>query len=455
MNPVRVIPRSTSSWRRLRALVPPLLVCAQLGACVSHPPVPLDPRQVLAEIVQSRALPDDAITTLDEAERLLIERSPRLTLARAELASAERPAGIETPLPNPEVSAAAVYLPGSRGDRVGTEFGLDWTVWLDDRREQEQALRVAHAERARVALEVVHAEERIALRAAWWEFAGAAAALETAEQQVRLADRSIQYSRQRIESGVATGLELRELELERVRAETERLTRRMALVEARSAVAARLGVRADALAAAEVASDPVELPDVDALTAALPDGPRARLRESEYRVTELDLALEVTRQVPGLGFGLTKEREGGSSRWALGPSIELPLFDRNQLGIAAALGRRDEARVAYETALRLGVGEVEAAVARIELRLAQTDLLRRRAVPIAREVVQLAERAMADGLDSSLRYLDALRVERELALDLIDAQRDLRAAWSALEAAVGTPLPEHVERNDAPPEVTR
>lgn len=413
-----------------------------LAACASHPPEPLDPAAVLASIEQRRDAASDAIADLATAEARLAEYSPRLVELRVALAAAERLAGIETPLPNPELSAELGYLSGVRGagsDRFPTEVGLDWSVWLDDRRAQQDALRLARAELARAALVEAETDERLALRREWWALCDAEQALAVAREQERLASRALELARERVEAGLATGLELRELELDLIRTRGELGNRRETALDARAAVAARLSVAPDRPAPEASPVVPSIGRDVTELRAALPTAPALRRLEQDYRVAELELALEVSRQNPGLGFGLLKERDGGESRWALGPSIELPLFDRNQLGIAEALGRREVARARYEAALAASVAELDRALGSLGVRNDRLELLRDGAAPLAAEVVELARRAVEDGVGSSLRYLDALRQERAVLLELADARAGARDAYAAVEAALGRP----------------
>jgi len=75
-----------------------------------------------------------------------------------------------------------------------------------------------------------------------------------------------------------------------------------------------------------------------------------RLRH-KYDVAELALRLAISKQYPDISFGGEREKDVGEKTAMLGlrVGIELPIFDRNQQGIAQAEHHRDEVRQMYVT----------------------------------------------------------------------------------------------------------
>jgi outer membrane protein TolC len=118
----------------------------------------------------------------------------------------------------------------------------------------------------------------------------------------------------------------------------------------------------------------------------------------------------------------------------------LPLFARNQPGVARALAAREEAFVRFETACSRALAQLEQRARAAQFARTQHERLVREVAPVAQRTAELARRAIAAGTGSALRLLEAERAQQQVALDVLDAEIGWRAAWSALERAVGRPL---------------
>jgi len=167
----------------------------------------------------------------------------------------------------------------------------------------------------------------------------------------------------------------------------------------------------------------------------------ARLR-AQYDAVEGALRLEISKQLPDLQIGPNWENEVGERKTVIGLTlgIEIPLFDRNQQGIAEAKKKREEIRSKYEAEAKRTLAELERAHRDLELARRNTALLRGKILPLARNNVALARRTLEAGSADALRLLDAERSEREVHVEALAAELDECRAWIALEQAVGVPL---------------
>ncbi|MCB9673022.1 MAG: TolC family protein [Alphaproteobacteria bacterium] len=196
--------------------------------------------------------------------------------------------------------------------------------------------------------------------------------------------------------------------------------------------------------------------DVDDLTLQtpeLPDGPlpaleelkawaatsrpdlRAAALESEAAAHAVDTA-KAAAVAAGLGVHV---QGGGASNNGRGltPTLSVPLFDRNQDGVARALAAREAAQ-ARERAVRARVDrEVELAHARLEDARDERRHLQRDLLPALRAASARLELAHTTGDVSGLEALDArLRVARaELAA--VDTDAAVLAARIELDRALG------------------
>jgi CRISPR system Cascade subunit CasA len=426
----------------IRILLPGLLLCV---GCVTYTAQPLDPDDILEQVRTTRqnAAAEDVVS-LARAAELMRAHGPRVRDARAALGVATAVADTPTPLPNPSIEAGSLFVGGgdvlASGERT-IDAALGWSVLLGGRRRLTDELNAIRAEAAGVEAATVEREEYLALRR---EIVALALAVRVtgARRDLEKAVRASQdLLRRLVEAGQATALDVRELELEVYGAAAAFLASVEAEEEARADLAARTGVPAGVFRATDAPPLPAEVPSVARLHDAMlrGDPELARLR-AEYAVAEKELRLEVARQYPALDVGLGFERDEGANRFGLALGIELPVFDRNQPGIAAADARRTEVRRKFETQVARGLAAVEGARRRLLMRRERLALMRDKIGPAATDALELARRGLRSGVTDALRFLTVLRIERGVRLDVLDAERAVYEAWSDLEEACGGPL---------------
>src|SRR5690606_10987597 len=129
-----------------------------------------------------------------------------------------------------------------------------------------------------------------------------------------------------------------------------------------------------ALAAPETAAG-VELHD-----ALIARSPALAALRAEYEVAEQALRLEVRRQYPDIVIGPGAGIEEGQERLLLGLALPIPLWNRNQRGVAEALAERALARAAVETELerlsgRLAGAQLQRNLARAQREALETDII--------------------------------------------------------------------------------
>ncbi|MCC6670036.1 MAG: TolC family protein [Planctomycetes bacterium] len=426
-----------------------LLLCCTLPAalaagCESYTPAPLDLPALLARVEQERgaAVP----LTLREAALRQREVHPRLRALRAahDTAAALREAG--TPLANPTVSVEPRQLtgPGILGSLDwGVEAALGWVLPFPGVRASHDDYLAVRAEAALVQRIAAEREEYLSLRAAVSaaHFARARRGLRAA--LAATADGAWTVARRLAAAGQLGAAELVLLEGVTWRAQAELAQAEEAEAEARAGLGRLLGLSAAALAVRPlpVAPLPDAVPEPGVLREVLlRDHPGLHRLRAEYAVCEQRLRHQVALQYPGLQVGGTYERQDEVDRFGLVLGIPIPLFDRNQSGIAEARGQRAEAAVAFEGALAAQLAAIEDARARLHARGERWMRLRAALPEAARRASEAAESALRGGLVDALRYLDLQSAEQTLRLLLLDAEEAVHRSWHELEAACGAPL---------------
>jgi cobalt-zinc-cadmium efflux system outer membrane protein len=174
----------------------------------------------------------------------------------------------------------------------------------------------------------------------------------------------------------------------------------------------------------------------------LDEHPRARRWEAERLHSQAELALEKSQVWPNveIGGGLQKFRENSENSYYVEMSVPIPLFNRNQGAIKAALAgtRIAEKREQYSLLmLKNKTAEVfrDITAARAEL-IALNDTL----IPAARKAYNAVSEAFRLGEEEYLSVIDA---QRQL-LESTRRQAELTALFfelkAELEGLTGTPL---------------
>jgi outer membrane protein TolC len=220
-----------------------------------------------------------------------------------------------------------------------------------------------------------------------------------------------------------------------------------ALAELRQLVALPVGTEITVVAAPETLT-PIELAADDAalVRAALEARPELRARAARVAEAEAEVYLEKAEQWPWfsfvqVGYELDTDPEPDPAAFSFALGIELPLFDWNTDGIAAAKAEVARRQADEEATVREIAAAVEAAAARVRSTARRLATMREVLLPAAEESAHMIEQALAAGavdpLQTTVIEEQRLRAQRRY----LEALQEHREAVAALEAAIGGPLP--------------
>ena len=449
-----------------RLLVFALFVIPVLSACGSMPPsAPLCPDEILRRAEALRR-PREATgdLTLAQATRHMRSNNPEVRRARAAYRTALAVASTPTPRPNPtfEISPLALWGGEILGSVAGgVDAALGWTILPTNTPRLQDSV---NAVTARAALTEAAGVERLQYLALRREYAGTILEDLRFRSWTALAETaraSVSTARRLAEAGAATGLDVRLVELEADRSDVDVVAAREQRVAAVSRLAARMGrTREDLEPPPESFLPPLPstLPTPETLRSlAMLHHPDLAVLRAQYTVAEKQLRLEYARRVPPFGIGASYEREGDLNILGLPISIEIPLSDRNQPGIAEAYARRCELQARYLALLEDVLAAVEASRALVAVRVERHRMIVERLEPSSTQAMTAARTALAAGGADALRLLEVLRSTRAIALDGVAARIDVYDAWIELEEACGAPLLRFTDEpgqpdSSAPPE---
>ncbi len=431
--------------------------------CQAYVPRPLDPAAILEQLERTRQNPgllpaagkesgkdpdqelESPPFTLECAAAWMGQHGPEVRETLAEYRTALARARIKTPLPNPVLEVGAEYGFGSDVSKARVvPFGtIGFQIPTGGRLDRQDQLNMAEAEVARVTAISRHREIYLRLRQLYTSLATARRREAVRSEIAAAAERSVEAARLLVEAGHATASDVALFELEHARSQVDVLNSQLTTAAVESALATMIGIHARHFA--RLPEDPLprlpdRLPPLDSLKEKLVahHAELARLRAG-YAASEQALRLEIAKQYPDLGIGLSGRGEVGDRKTVLGLplGIELPLFDRNERGIAQAEGHREEFRARYVAAAGRALAALEHAYRVAGLAGRTRRILRQRIFPKAQNSIELSRRALSAGSGDVLRLLDSERSFRQVQIETLEAELAEYVAWSALEQAVG------------------
>jgi outer membrane protein TolC len=443
-----------------------VLIAAMLftSGCQKYRADPLEPADVFRRLAEDRQPAATAETTsgsapekqassvpftLQCASDWLRTSGPDIQETLAEYRTALALAKINTPLPNPglEIGPQFGFGPDLGPVNHVTPFGsIGFTIPLGKRLRRQTELNRAYAEVARVHALARFREIYLELRADYAELVISRQRLATRREIVASAEKTLEAGRTLVQAGQATALDQALFELEHQRTITEVVAAERETVEVEGELSRLLGVHFEYFRELPERALPVlpgTVPPYEQMREqlVLHHTELARLR-AQYEASERALRLEISKQFPDLQIGPGWENEVGERKTVIGLTlgIELPLFDRNQQGIAEAKKKREEIRAKYEAEARRALAELERVYRDLDLARRNATLMREKILPLARKNVDLAHRLVEVGTADALHLLEAERSLRVVRIEALEADMLEVKAWVAIEQAVGQPV---------------
>ncbi len=255
-----------------------------------------------------------------------------------------------------------------------------------------------------------------------------------AEQAEGLAE-LVRILQRRVAEGVTAEADLRKMETERARVDTDAALARIAAGRELAVLAAVVGWPASP------PLDALERPlavlpaagDSDAVVAAaLERRPDVQIAAARLEALRQNLRFEQARRIPDLNLTGGYKRTAGYDTGVVALVMPIPLFEHNRASIVLANGNVIAAELELDQARRLAAGDARASLA------AAAELLRRsadaeaRLVDPAGQVRQAARAAFASGAGDLLRLVDAERVYADARIAVADLS--IEAVLATIEA---------------------
>jgi cobalt-zinc-cadmium efflux system outer membrane protein len=381
------------------------------------------------------ATPDSASITLSTAIHLALDQ-PAARAASYEAEAGAALVGQADRFPNPALS----YLREGRqaGTRT-TTVQIDQTIELGNKRRA----RVALAQEAAGLARIESAARRQAIRAdviaAYHDVLGAGHRLALAQALTGVARKTVDVAGKRVAAGKISPIDETRARLAAVDATTAFAQATAAQAIARTRLGALIGRPSATIV---LADDSDRLPDAEPLAALLARaGDAAAIRRARGQVAARQAQVDVERaaRVPDvtLSVGTKRDDQIGRRQAVVGLSVPLPLFNRNEDALRAALRRTDQAGEELAAARVETAAALTAAHTRYETARNEVLLLRRDVVPNAQAAYEQTLKGFEYGKFSFLDVLDAQRTWFQAQSRQWDSLDDAWRAYADIERLAG------------------
>lgn len=380
------------------------------------------------------------------AIRLALE-GPRLRAAGHEVAASAAAIGQADHFPNPTLE----YL--REGEQAGTRtttVQLNQPIELGGKRRARVVLAESAVAVAREELAALRQEVRAETIAGWYAVLAAQERQQLATTLAGLAHKSIEVAERQVAAGKVSPIDATRARLAAVDATTELGAAQAELAIARARLGALVGLPAQALVLTPGGDAP--LPALKPLPALLAEAAQALpVRRARGQLAAQDAQAQVERaaRLPDLtlSVGSQKVDDAGRRQAVVGVSLPLPLFNRNEGRLLAALRRSDKAREEVAAAEAAAVSELASAYTRYQQARGEADMLRSEVIPSARSAYELTLRGFEHGKFAFLDVLDAQRTWARVQVRRWAASQEAWRAYADLARLAGAAIePDGQER---------
>ncbi len=436
-----------------------MLAAVLLAGCAHFRPQPISPETTAVDF-STRSLTNETLHSFLETNQVANEwprrdwdldaltfvafyYHPALAEARAHFASVQAAEITAGERPNPSVGFTPTYDTSTPPPWI---FGVTWDIPLET--AGKRGKRIAQAK------ELSEAAKWSFIAAAWQarsRVRAAFLALSTAREnesllaQAEAAQRkALNLLQGQLAAGVVSSFEIMQA---RVALDTTLLTRQEAIGQVRQSevqLAGALGLPQQALEGTEfnfsaLKKFPQALVAPEIRRQAVVD--RADVREAlaEYAASQSALQLEIAKQYPDVHLNPGYELDQTDNKWSLGLTVDLPVLNQNQGGIAEAKAKRAEAAAHFLAVQANAIAEIDSALAAYNAALQKSATAENLSVDLQKQLDSVHSQAQAGEADA-LALANAEVAFYTAAQNKLDAQAGAQRALGALEDAVQNPL---------------
>ena len=386
--------------------------------------------------------------TISDAVSIFLQQNLQLVAARYDIDTVDAEKLTARLRPNPEFSFGSSDLPlGLSGNFLNQQtlsYSISQTFELGGKRHKRIDAANANSDLARAEFQTVLWQLTNDLKKKFYVAVLAEALLQLAKENQKTFAETIEHTTELFRLGEISGLDLRRLEVEKLKFDTDVANSERDYELAVRDLRVTLGGDYRAMeinVAGTLDYQPYQfsLAELrDKALAARPDLKATRLSE---RAANASIRLQDAQRIPDLNLAAGIDQvPADTSTYTFGVAITLPVHDRNQGERAKALIERRKAQNEQQFIANQVVSDVDKALIAFEIQKRRVELYRTGVLKQVDDIQSLTEFSLRAGESSTLELLDAIRTRRETLAGYYQTLFDYQVSLLDLELATATPL---------------
>ena len=404
---------------------------------------------VLPAQQQTPVPPAKRSITIADAVSIFLQQNLQLVAARYDIDTADAEKLTARLHPNPQITFGSSGLPvnfsGPFVSQQTFSYGISQTLELGGKRRKRIDAANANSDLAQGAFQMVVWQLTNDLKKRFYAVLLNEALLKLAKENQTTFAETIKHTTELFEAGEISGLDLRRLEVEKLKFDTglanSERDYELALRDLRVALGGDYRAMNVEVAGAVDFYQPYDFSFAelrDKALAARPDLKAARLSE---RAADASIRLQDAQRIPDLTLGGGIDQvPSGTSTYNVGVGITLPVSNRNQGERAKALIEKKKAQNQQQIITNQVLSDVDKALVAFDIQKRRVELYRTGVLTKVNEIQNLTEFSLKAGESSTLELLDAIRTRRDTLASFYQTLFDYQVSLLDLELATTTHL---------------
>lgn len=417
-------------------------------SCQSYKPLDLNPETILKEVEGSRKPGLSKSLSFSQAVRLMSERNHSLKMLQLEYKKHQKIADLKTPLLNPVLEfgpALGSRLSDTTASSTQPFAGIGFSIPLGPRLARQDDVNKSLAVKAYNDTVLEHRKLYFELRTAYIDLMLTQEKAELLSKIQSTLELTKKITAKLVDVGTSTKIDVSQVNIELALVKVQKLELETDLNKARGKLALLTGTSPQSLSKISLEKLPLKIPAVsenDLQKILMDNNQNLTRKEMDFHIADVQLKLELSRQYPDLNIGVSYEQEVGEKKkvFSFPFSIELPVFDRNQQAISGSLSEREIQLEKYKKVLFEELNKLETSFFHFSKSQEKLKLLKNEVLPLSKENIKDAEKALRFGSISVLRYLDLLKYSESIEFDAIEQQKHIWNELLNIEKTIGLPL---------------
>jgi len=376
--------------------------------------------------------------TLEMAVNEALKHNPDLNVLKFNPRLAESEKLQSSLFPNPELEFEYENF-----DEPEKTLTIGYLIELGGKRSHRMGQADAVLELAQAELEAARVEIISETAAAYIDVLVARENLRITREKEKLSDQVYETARERVLAGRVPPMEQVTAEIKRSNARLEVIQAEDELLISRTRLSAMWGGLPDDFASVTAAFERIQsVPSFDALIAALDNAPVIETMRLEIKVAQTSLELEKRNRIPDLFLsgGIKKTDESDDAIYIVGLSLPIPLFDRNQAGVARTAAELSQQTFALSAEQSRLAKDLKIAFQTLKTAHQQVNTIKTDILPSAQRVLDAVKEGYQEGEFSFLDMLEAQSTLYESHESYINSLGQYHHAVVDLEKLLGKDL---------------